>query len=73
MIQHDVLYYRTLDDIDTDVIRFYQEAAEQLIDTRGAVTALSAALAVIGGGMQTHTRSLITSQRVCSLGCLTLP
>ena len=49
------------------MIQFYHETALQLIDTRGAVEALSAALAVIGGGMQAHTVSLITSRRVSQL------
>ena len=55
---------RTLDKIPAETIAFFTESAETLIKERGAVAALSAALAIISGSSEIKARSLLNSREV---------
>ena len=47
-----------------DVLHHFQEAATKLIDEKGSVKALCAALAYISGFSEVPSRSLLTSEQV---------
>lgn len=53
---------RTLDLISPETIAIFTESAEKLIKARGAVAALSAALAIITGSSEIKARSLLNSR-----------
>lgn len=62
-------FFRFLDSIPVAAIGYFRESAEKLIEERGAVDALAAALAHISGATALEQRSLLSSDAV-SL-CLT--
>ncbi|XP_067673213.1 nucleolar RNA helicase 2-like [Haliotis asinina] len=53
---------RSLDDVPNETLEHFKESAESLIASRGAVNALSAALAVISGSTTISSRSLLSSK-----------
>ncbi|KAK3750355.1 hypothetical protein QZH41_010272, partial [Actinostola sp. cb2023] len=53
---------RFLDQIPSDVLEHFREASEKLIDEKGAVDAVAAALAQISGTTEIKSRSLLSSQ-----------
>ncbi|XP_031556545.1 nucleolar RNA helicase 2-like [Actinia tenebrosa] len=53
---------RFLEQIPSDVLEHFQEAAEKLIKEKGAVEAVAAALAQISGTTEIKSRSLLSSQ-----------
>lgn len=62
-------FVRFLDSIPVAAIGYFRESAEKLIEEKGAVDALAAALAHISGATALEQRSLLSSDAV-SL-CLT--
>lgn len=55
-------FVRFLDQIPSDVLDHFREAAERLVEEKGAVDAVAAALAQISGTTEIKSRSLLTSQ-----------
>ncbi|XP_046359627.1 nucleolar RNA helicase 2-like [Haliotis rufescens] len=53
---------RSLDDVPNETLEHFKESAESLIASRGAINALSAALAVISGSTTISNRSLLSSK-----------
>ncbi|XP_064633451.1 nucleolar RNA helicase 2-like [Lineus longissimus] len=53
---------RSLDSVPPATLEHFKGAAERVIEDRGAVNALSAALALISGSTDIKTRSILTSQ-----------
>lgn len=56
--------FRFLDSIPVAAIGYFRESAEKLIEERGAVDALAAALAHISGARALEQRSLLSSDAV---------
>lgn len=56
---------RFLDLVPAEAVGYFREAANELIEKRGAVEALAAALAHISGATTLEQRSLISSEAVC--------
>ena len=56
--------YRSLDEVNDDVIQHFLPSAKELIESRGAENALAAALAFISGTTEVIARSMLTSQTV---------
>ena len=60
-----ILYcYSSLKEVSETVLVHFREAAEKMIEEKGAVDALAAALASISGQTDIKPRSLISSQEV---------
>lgn len=57
-------FFRFLDSISVAAIGYFRESAEKLIEERGAVDALAAALAHISGATALQQRSLLSSDAV---------
>lgn len=57
-------FFRFLDSISVAAIGYFREAAEKLIEEKGAVDALAAALAHISGATALEQRSLLSSDAV---------
>lgn len=55
---------RFLDSVPVTAIAYFKESAEKLIEERGAVDALAAALAHISGATNLEQRSLLNSDAV---------
>jgi len=55
---------RCLDSVPAQAINYFKESAEALIEKRGAVNALAAALAHISGATSLEQRSLMNSDAV---------
>lgn len=55
---------RFLDSVPVTAISYFRESAEKLIEERGAVDALAAALAHISGATSLEQRSLLNSDAV---------
>ena len=55
---------RALDNINADTLKQFEASAEKLIAEKGAVTALSAALAIISGSTEIKARSMLNSREV---------
>ncbi len=55
---------RSLDSIPESVLALFREAATQLIDGRGAVDVVAAALAHMSGAKEITSRSLLSSHQV---------
>lgn len=55
---------RFLDSVPAVAVGYFREAAQELIEQRGAVEALAAALAHISGATSLEQRSLISSDAV---------
>ncbi|XP_032229762.2 nucleolar RNA helicase 2 [Nematostella vectensis] len=53
---------RFLEQIPSDVLDYFRDAAEKLIEDKGAIDAVAAALAQISGTTEIKSRSLLTSQ-----------
>ena len=64
--------YRFLAQVPADALTYFREAAEALIEERGAVDAVAAALAHISGTTEIKSRSLLSSQEVLGLYCKSL-
>jgi len=62
---------RSLGSISTSLLPHFKEAAENLIEERGAVEVVAAALAHIAGARDIVSRSLLSAQQV--KGFLVLP
>lgn len=60
-------FFRFLDSIPVAAIDYFRESAEKLIEERGAVDALAAALAHISGATALQQRSLLSSDAVSLL------
>jgi ATP-dependent RNA helicase DDX21 len=58
------LTHRLLDSVPPTAISHFKQSAEKLIEEKGAVEALAAALAHISGATSVDQRSLINSQAV---------
>lgn len=58
------LSHRLLDSVPPTAIGHFKQSAEKLIEEKGAVEALAAALAHISGATSVDQRSLINSQAV---------
>lgn len=58
------LNHRSLASVSYDAVDFFRPSAQRLIDEKGAVDALAAALAHISGASSFEPRSLITSDKV---------
>lgn len=58
------LTHRLLDSVPPTAIGHFKQSAEKLIEEKGAVEALAAALAHISGATSVDQRSLINSQAV---------
>ena len=63
----DLFLFRFLAQVPADALVFFREAAEALIEDRGAVDAVAAALAHISGTTEIKTRSMLSSQEVSHL------
>ena len=59
---------RSLDTVSEETLELFKTSAEKLIEERGAVPALAAALALISGSTEITSRSLITSEEVSLSG-----
>ena len=55
---------RSLDTVSDATLDHFRDAAEKVVEEKGAVTALAAALAVISGSTEIKSRSLLNSQEV---------
>ena len=61
-----ILVVRCLDKVSPSVLPYFKAVASKLIEERGAVEVLSAALAYISGvTTEMKSRSLLSSQPVC--------
>ena len=60
---------RYLDSVSTTAIEYFRASAEKLIEERGAVSALAAALAHISGATALEQRSLLNSDTVSHSTC----
>lgn len=60
----DNVLCRFLAQVPADALTYFREAAEALIEERGAVDAVAAALAHISGTTEIKSRSLLSSQEV---------
>lgn len=58
------LLFRFLAQVPPDALKHFREAAEALVEERGAVDAVAAALAHISGTTEIKSRSLLSSQEV---------
>jgi ATP-dependent RNA helicase DDX21 len=58
------LFGRFLAQVPADALTYFREAAEALVEERGAVDAVAAALAHISGTTEIKSRSLLSSQEV---------
>ncbi len=56
------IVYRSLDSIPEETLLHFQASAEKLIEDKGAVKSLAAALAIISGSTEIKSRSLLSSQ-----------
>ena len=61
MIRYD---FRSLDSVSSGMMESFTEVAEKLIEERGAVSAVAAALAVISGSTELKKRSLLNAREV---------
>lgn len=59
-----VIVSRFLDSVPVTAIDYFRQSAEKLIEERGAVDALAAALAHISGATSLEMRSLLSSDAV---------
>lgn len=59
-----VIASRFLDSVPIAAIEYFRESAEKLIEEKGAVDALAAALAHISGATRLEQRSLLNSDAV---------
>ena len=60
-----IFIIRCLDGIPECVIAQFHEAAEELIEEKGATNAVAAALAYIAGAKDIVSRSLLSAHQVC--------
>lgn len=66
------LLLRSLDSVPPSAIDHFRQAAERLIEEKGAVEALAAALAHISGATAIEQRSLLNSDAVnMACSCIT--
>ena len=66
ILTSSIYYYcRCLDGIPECVIAQFHEAAEELIEEKGATSAVAAALAYIAGAKDIVSRSLLSAHQVC--------
>ena len=56
-----IINIRSLDEVSSEVVELFSPVAERIIEERGAVEALSMALAVMSGAANMKSRSLLTS------------
>lgn len=56
--------FRSLDSVPPSAIDYFRQSAERLIEEKGAVEALAAALAHISGATTIEQRSLLNSDAV---------
>ena len=56
--------FRSLDSVSSGMLESFTEVAEKLIEERGAVSAVAAALAVISGSTELKKRSLLNAREV---------
>lgn len=61
--------HRSLDSVPPSAIDYFRQSAERLIEEKGAVEALAAALAHISGATSIDQRSLINSDKVNTVLC----
>ena len=59
-----ILLFRSLDKVLPETLEHFREPAQDLIDERGAETALAAAMAVIAGSTKITARSLLSHKEV---------
>ena len=62
-----IVCLRCLEKVSPSVLPYFNTAAEKLIEERGAVEVVSAALAYISGVTEMKSRSLLSSQPVRTL------
>jgi len=62
-----IVICRCLDKVSPSVLPYFTTAAEKLIEEKGAVEVVSAALAYISGVTEIKSRSLLSSQPVRTL------
>lgn len=67
-----VLCYSSLKMVSEATVESFKKKAETIIEERGAVPALAAALAVISGSTSDKQISILTSRTVCVIRCLLL-
>jgi hypothetical protein len=60
----NLFYTRALTTIPEETLQHFRESAQMVIDERGALDALAAAMAVITGNTEIKSRSLLTSKEV---------
>lgn len=60
----EMILSRFLDSVPVTAIGYFRESAEKLIEEKGAVEALAAALAHISGATTLEQRSLLSSDAV---------
>ena len=63
-LKFDLFFQRMLDAVSPDLIEKFRKGAEEVLETKDAVSALAAALAVISGCTKVTNRSLMTSREV---------
>ena len=63
--------HRCIESVSESLSSHFKKAAEQLIDEKGAESALCAALAYISGFSEFTSRSLLTSEQVHIVGTCT--
>lgn len=59
-----------MDSVPPSAIDYFRQTAERLIEEKGAVDALAAALAHISGATAIEQRSLLNSDAVNTIQCL---
>lgn len=62
-----------MDSVPPSAIDYFRQSAEQLIEEKGAVEALAAALAHISGATSLEQRSLLNSDAVINTRSLIVP
>lgn len=64
VLMPSLISLRFLDSVPVAAIEYFRESAEKLIEEKGAVEALAAALAHISGAKSLEQRSLLNSDSV---------
>ena len=59
--------FRALENIQEETLEHFRESAARLVELKGGVDAVAAALAVISGNTEIKARSLLSSREVSSL------
>lgn len=57
-------FFRSIEAVGTGTLEHFRESAQALVNERGAVDAVAAALAVISGSTKIVSRSLLSSKEV---------